>query len=125
MNPTPKIVVTGFEPFAHGSENPTLEVLAQLRRSNDIEGELTTVQMPVDSAKLAELTSAKLDELQAELKKLGREDIMIVVGGVIPPGDVEALKAAGARLVFPPGTVIAEAALDLLRVLRAQPSPAG
>ena len=55
MNPTPKIVVTGFEPFAHGSENPTLEVLAQLRRSNDIEGELTTIQMPVDSAKLDEL----------------------------------------------------------------------
>ena len=67
MNPTPKIVVTGFEPFAHGSENPTLEVLAQLRRSNDIEGEFTTVQMPVDSAKLAELTSAKLDELQPDV----------------------------------------------------------
>ena len=67
MSPTPKIVVTGFEPFAHGSENPTLEVLAQLRRSNDIEGELTTVQVPVDSAKLAELTSAKLDELQPDV----------------------------------------------------------
>ena len=67
MNPTPKIVVTGFEPFAHGSENPTLEVLGQLRRSNDIEGELTTVQMPVDSRKLAELTSAKLDELQPDV----------------------------------------------------------
>ena len=67
MSPTPKIVVTGFEPFAHGSENPTLEVLAQLRRSNDIEGELTTVQMPVDSRKLAELISAKLDELQPDV----------------------------------------------------------
>ena len=76
MNPTPKIIVTGFEPFAHGSENPTLEVLAQLRRSNDIEGELTTVQMPVDSAKLAALTNAKLDEL--------RPDVWISLG--VAPG---------------------------------------
>jgi methylmalonyl-CoA mutase len=56
-------------------------------------------------------------ELQAELKRLGREDIMIVVGGVIPPGDVEALKAAGARLVFPPGTVVADAAIAVLEAL--------
>ena len=56
-------------------------------------------------------------ELQAELKKLGREDIMIVVGGVIPPGDVAALKAAGAKLVFPPGTVIADAAIAVLEAL--------
>jgi pyroglutamyl-peptidase len=67
MSLMPKIVVTGFEPYAHGSENPTLEVLAQLRRSNDIEGELNTVQMPVDSGKLAEVTSAKLDELQPDI----------------------------------------------------------
>ena len=38
-----RIVVTGFEPWAHGVENPTLEVLDQLRASNDIEGDLTTV----------------------------------------------------------------------------------
>ncbi len=56
-------------------------------------------------------------ELQAELKKLGREDIMIVVGGVIPPGDIDALKAAGAKLVFPPGTVIADAAIAVLEAL--------
>ena len=59
-------------------------------------------------------------ELQAELKKLGREDIMIVVGGVIPPGDVAALKEAGARLVFPPGTVIADAAIAVLEALNEQ-----
>jgi methylmalonyl-CoA mutase len=58
-----------------------------------------------------------IPELQAELKKLGREDIMIVVGGVIPPADVEALKAAGARLVFPPGTVVADAAVAILEAL--------
>ena len=58
-------------------------------------------------------------ELRAELAKLGREDIMIVVGGVIPPQDFDALRAAGADAIFPPGTVIAEAAHDLLGQLLA------
>jgi methylmalonyl-CoA mutase len=53
-------------------------------------------------------------ELKAELKKLGREDIMVVVGGVIPPGDVQALKDAGAALIFPPGAVVADAAIAIL-----------
>ncbi len=56
-------------------------------------------------------------ELKAALKKEGRDDIMIVVGGVIPPQDYAEVKAAGAEAIFPPGTVIAEAAEDLLRSL--------
>ena len=59
-------------------------------------------------------------ELKAALKKQGREDIMIVVGGVIPPQDYEALYAAGADAIFPPGTVIAEAAEELIRKLNTQ-----
>mgnify|MGYP000129676951 CR=1 FL=1 len=53
-------------------------------------------------------------ELKEELKKLGREDILIVVGGVIPPQDFDALYDAGAAAIFPPGTVIAESANLLL-----------
>src|SRR5712675_2065018 len=56
-------------------------------------------------------------ELKAALVKEGRGDIMIVVGGVVPPQDYDALKAAGAEAVFPPGTVIAEAADTLLAAL--------
>ena len=56
-------------------------------------------------------------ELKAELEKNGRPDIMIVVGGVIPPQDFEALNAAGVAAIFPPGTVIAEAAEALLDTL--------
>jgi methylmalonyl-CoA mutase len=52
--------------------------------------------------------------LKQALADLGREDIMIVVGGVIPPDDVPTLLQMGAAAVFPPGTVIAESALDLL-----------
>jgi methylmalonyl-CoA mutase len=59
-------------------------------------------------------------ELKAALDKEGRGDIMIVVGGVVPPQDYEALKAAGAEAIFPPGTVIADASEDLLRKLAAR-----
>jgi methylmalonyl-CoA mutase len=62
--------------------------------------------------------------LRDELVAQGRDDIMIVVGGVIPPQDFEALRAAGVAAIFPPGTVIAEAALDLLRALSDQQSRA-
>ncbi|MFF2640930.1 methylmalonyl-CoA mutase [Streptomyces niveus] len=57
--------------------------------------------------------------LREELAREGREDIMIVVGGVIPPGDIDELRRAGAAAVFPPGTVIPDAAHDLLTTLAA------
>jgi methylmalonyl-CoA mutase len=57
--------------------------------------------------------------LRQALSDAGRPDIMIVVGGVIPPGDFEALYEAGAAAVFPPGTVIPAAADKLLRTLAA------
>ncbi|KRE17146.1 methylmalonyl-CoA mutase [Bosea sp. Root483D1] len=56
-------------------------------------------------------------ELKAALAKAGRPDIMIVVGGVIPPQDFDALIEAGASAIFPPGTVIADAAEKLLEEL--------
>jgi len=56
-------------------------------------------------------------ELKKELAAQGRDDIMIVVGGVVPAQDYDALKMAGAEAIFPPGTVIAEAAEKLLKTL--------
>ena len=56
-----------------------------------------------------------LPELIGELKKLGREDIMVIAGGVIPPNDYEFLKQAGVFAIFGPGTVIAEAAKEILQ----------
>jgi methylmalonyl-CoA mutase len=56
-------------------------------------------------------------QLRDELARLGRADIMIVAGGVIPPQDYPALYEAGAAAVFGPGTVIGEAAGRLVRVL--------
>jgi len=59
-------------------------------------------------------------ELKAALAKEGRGDIMIVVGGVIPPQDYDALTKAGAEAIFPPGTVIANAAEELIKKLNAR-----
>ncbi|CAI8042260.1 Methylmalonyl-CoA mutase large subunit [Geodia barretti] len=56
-------------------------------------------------------------ELRDELVHLGRGDIAIVVGGVVPAADVDELLAAGAIAVYPPGTVISEAAAELLEHL--------
>ncbi|GGG09870.1 methylmalonyl-CoA mutase [Rhodococcoides trifolii] len=55
--------------------------------------------------------------LRDALAAAGRPDIMVVVGGVIPPGDFDALYDAGAAAIFPPGTVIADAAADLVTKL--------
>jgi methylmalonyl-CoA mutase len=58
--------------------------------------------------------------LKAALAKEGRDDIMVVVGGVVPPQDYDALKKAGAEAIFPPGTVIAKAAEELIAKLNAR-----
>ena len=59
-------------------------------------------------------------ELIAELGKAGRPDIMAVIGGVIPQQDWQTLKDAGVAAIFPPGTVIAESAIELLEKLNRQ-----
>jgi len=69
----------------------------------------------VSSLAAAHLTL--VPELKTELARQGRDDIMIVVGGVVPPQDYDALMQAGAEAIFPPGTVIAEAAEKLLKTL--------
>ncbi|MGV3709068.1 MAG: methylmalonyl-CoA mutase family protein, partial [Gemmatimonas sp.] len=55
--------------------------------------------------------------LKRALTDLGAPDMLIVVGGVVPPQDYDALYKAGATAIFPPGTVISEAAVDLLRTM--------
>ncbi|MEG1763131.1 MAG: methylmalonyl-CoA mutase, partial [Bacteroidales bacterium] len=56
-------------------------------------------------------------QIIAELKKLGREDILVIVGGVIPAQDYDFLYKAGAVAVFGPGTVISEAAIRMLEIM--------
>jgi methylmalonyl-CoA mutase len=78
------------------------------------------VENDVHIVGLSSLAAAHLTavpELKAALNKQGRDDIMIIVGGVVPPQDYDALYKAGAEAIFPPGTVIADAAEDLIHKL--------
>ena len=59
-------------------------------------------------------------QIVAELKKLGREDIMVIVGGVIPAQDYDALYKAGAAAIFGPGTPVADAAIKMIELLSAE-----
>lgn len=54
-----------------------------------------------------------------ELKKLGREDIIVIVGGVIPPQDYDFLYKAGAAAIFGPGSIISDCAIKILEILEA------
>jgi pyroglutamyl-peptidase len=64
---TPRIVVTGFEPWAHGTENPTLAVLDQLDAANDMQGDLTTVRLPVEAKRLASIVAATLERVKPDI----------------------------------------------------------
>ncbi|EKS42758.1 methylmalonyl-CoA mutase [Afipia clevelandensis] len=78
------------------------------------------VENDVHMLGLSSLAAAHLTavpELKEALRKRGREDIMIIVGGVIPPQDYDALYKSGAEAIFPPGTVIADAAEELINKL--------
>jgi methylmalonyl-CoA mutase len=81
------------------------------------------VENDVHIVGLSSLAGAHLTlvpQLRAELERQGRADIMIVVGGVVPPQDYAEIHARGATAIFPPGTVIPDAAEDLLEKLARQ-----
>lgn len=69
----------------------------------------------VGASSLAAGHKTLIPQLIDELKRLGREDIMVIAGGVIPPKDYDFLYDAGVSAVFGPGTVIAKAAQEILR----------
>ena len=105
-----KVVATGFDDLGFAVDvGPLFTTPAETAN----EAVIRDVHV-IGASSLAAGHLTLIPELRAELEKRGRGDIMIVVGGVIPAGDFEALKTAGARLIFPPGTVIADAAAAIL-----------
>ena len=83
------------------------------------------VEADVDIVGASSLAAGHLTlvpQLRQALTELGRSDVLVVVGGVIPPQDFDELRAAGAAAIFPPGTVIATAAEDLLHALLDRPA---
>jgi methylmalonyl-CoA mutase len=108
-----KVIATAFADIGFdvdvGSLFSTPEEVACQAADNDVH------VIGVSSLAAGHLTL--VPALRDALAEVGRPDIMIVVGGVIPPGDFDELYAAGATAIFPPGTVIADAAIDLLKKL--------
>ena len=108
-----KVIATAFADFGFDVDVGALfQTPAEVARQA-VEADVHIVGVNSLAAGHLTLVPALRDELAAQ----GRPDILIVVGGVIPPQDFDDLRAAGAAAIFPPGTVIAEAAQDLLRVL--------
>ena len=105
-----KVISTGFADLGFdvdiGSLFQTPEETARQAVENDVH------MIGVSSLAAGHLTL--VPALVAELAKLDRPEILVVVGGVIPPQDHAALKEAGAAAVFGPGTVLSEAAHELL-----------
>ena len=108
-----KVLATAFADLGFDVDvGPLFQTPAEVARQA-VEADVHVVG--VNSLAAGHLTL--VPELRDELTAQGRGDIMIVVGGVIPPQDFDALRAAGAAAIFPPGTVIATAALELLDAL--------
>ncbi|MER9406001.1 methylmalonyl-CoA mutase [Mesorhizobium caraganae] len=105
-----KVIATAFADLGFdvtvGAMFQTPDEIAKLAVSQDVH--------IIGASSLAAGHLTLIPELRDALKKLGRADILIVAGGVIPPQDYDAVLAAGAAEIFPPGTVIPEAADRLL-----------
>ncbi len=108
-----KVIATAFADLGFdvdvGSLFSTPDEVARQAADNDVH------VIGVSSLAAGHLTL--VPALRDALAAVGRPDIMIVVGGVIPPDDFDELYAAGAAAIFPPGTVIADAAIGLLHKL--------
>jgi len=105
-----KVIATAFSDLGFdvtvGAMFQTPEEVAKLAAEKDVH------VVGVSSLAAGHLTL--IPELKQALERLGRDDILIVAGGVIPPDDFDAVRKAGASEIFPPGTVIAEAAVRLV-----------
>lgn len=106
-----KVVSTGFADLGYDVDIGPLFQTPEETALQAVENDVHVVGM----SSLAAGHKTLLPQLAAELKKLGREDIVIIVGGVIPAQDYDYLLANGASAIFGPGTVIPQAAKKVLQ----------
>ncbi|WP_373872601.1 methylmalonyl-CoA mutase [Actinoplanes couchii] len=105
-----KVIATAFADLGFDVDvGPLFATPAEVARQA-VEADVHIVGVNSLAAGHLTLVPALRDELAAQ----GRPDIMIIAGGVIPPQDYDELRASGAAAIFPPGTVLADAALGLL-----------
>ena len=111
-----KVVATGYADIGFDVDmGPLFQTPAEAAKQA-VENDVHVVG--VSSLAAGHLTL--VPQIIAELKKLGREDIVVIVGGVIPAQDYEELYADGAAAIFGPGTPIATAAIKILEILLAE-----
>jgi methylmalonyl-CoA mutase len=105
-----KVVASGFADLGWDVDiGPLFQTPAEAARQA-VENDVHVVA----ASSLAAGHLTLVPELREALSNEGRPDITVVVGGVVPPQDYDALRAAGAAAIFPPGTVIADAAIELM-----------
>lgn len=108
-----KVIATGFADLGFdvdiGPLFQTPEEVAMQAVENDVH--------IVGASSLAAGHKTLVPALIEELKRLGREDIMVIAGGVIPPKDYDYLYQAGVSAVFGPGTILSKAAIEILNKL--------
>ena len=108
-----KVVATAFQDIG-------FEVITGPLFQTPKEAAVMGIENNVDIIAASSLAAGHLNlipSLKSELDNKGSKDIMIIVGGVIPPDDIPTLKEMGAKAVFPPGTNIPEAALEVLEIM--------
>jgi methylmalonyl-CoA mutase len=108
-----KVVATAFQDIG-------FEVIIGPLFQTPKEAAIMGIENNVDIIAASSLAAGHLNlipSLKSELDDKGSKDIMIIVGGVIPPDDITSLKEMGAKAVFPPGTNIPEAALEVLEIM--------
>ncbi|CAM1339475.1 methylmalonyl-CoA mutase [Tenacibaculum aestuarii] len=108
-----KVVATGYADLGFDVDIGPLFQTPQEATKQAIENDVHILGI----SSLAAGHKTLVPQVIAELKKYGREDIMVIVGGVIPAQDYQFLFDAGAVGVFGPGTKIAQAAIDMLTIL--------
>jgi methylmalonyl-CoA mutase len=111
-----KVIASAFADIGFDVDIGPLFATAEEAARQAVENDVHVLGL--SSLAAAHLTA--VPELKAALKSQGRDDIMIIVGGVVPPQDYDALYKAGAEAIFPPGTVIADAAEELIQKLNAR-----
>lgn len=108
-----KVVATGFADIGFDVDvGPLFQTPVETARQS-VENDVHIVGV----SSLAAGHKTLVPQLIEELKKQGREDIMVIVGGVIPPQDYDFLYKAGTVAIFGPGTVISDAGIKLLEIL--------
>ena len=111
-----KVVATGYADLGFDVDIGPLFQTPEETAKQAVENDVHIVAM----SSLAAGHKTLLPALMAELKRLGREDILVVAGGVIPAQDYDFLREAGAVAIFGPGTKIPESAKELIEILNAR-----